>query len=63
MIIDEMSIKKFLEWDGKYYHGCADFGGEVNNDSLKIAKGALTFMHVGINTNWKYRLDIFYRWN
>lgn len=59
LLIDEMAIRQYIEWDGKVFHGYVNIGSEPLDDSLPIAKDALVFMAVGINTNWKIPLGYF----
>ncbi len=36
LMLDEMSIRKHVEWDGKQFHGYVDLGTGINDDSLRI---------------------------
>ncbi|KMQ83413.1 thap domain-containing protein 9-like protein [Lasius niger] len=49
--VDEMSIKKSVEWDGKRYHGQVDLG--LENDESEAATYALVYMTVCLNGHFK----------
>lgn len=49
--LDEMAIRKHVQWDGRKYHGYVDFGGAIENDSNAIAKEALVFLVTAVNEN------------
>ena len=51
LMLDEMSICKHVEWDGKCYRGFVDLG--TLGTSLPEATDALVFMAVSVNSNWK----------
>ena len=53
LMLDEMSIKKHFEWNGKEFKGFVDIGTGVKNDSLPAATDALVLMVVSLNSNWK----------
>ena len=53
LMLDEMSIRKHVQWDGKKYLGFVDLGTNVDDDSLPEATEALAFMAVSVNSNWK----------
>ncbi len=36
LMLDEMSIRKHGEWDGKQFRGYVDLGTGINDDSLRI---------------------------
>ena len=59
LVIDEMAIRKQVEWDGKKYHGYIDMGTELNDDSIPVAREALTFMIVSLNASWKLPVGYF----
>ena len=59
LIMDEMALKQQVEWDGQKYHGYVDMGTGVDDDSLPIAKEALTFMVVSVNGTWKMPVGYF----
>ena len=41
LMLDEMAIRKHVEWDGKRFHGFVDLGTGINDDSLPPATDAL----------------------
>lgn len=43
LIVDEMAIRKHLEWDGSQFSGYVDMGTGVDDDQLPIAKEAYVF--------------------
>lgn len=53
LTMDEMAIKRRIEWDGRKFHGYVDFGGGLDTDEVPEAKEALVFLVTGINANWK----------
>ena len=53
LMLDEMSIRKHVQWDGKKYLGFVDLGTNIDDDSLPEATEALVFMAVSVNSNWK----------
>ena len=61
LVIDEMTIRKHLEWDGDRYIGFTDIGNGSNNndDSAPLASEAYVFMAVSLNSNWKVPLGYF----
>ncbi|KAG0434281.1 hypothetical protein HPB47_019217, partial [Ixodes persulcatus] len=57
LMVDEMSIKKQVDWDGKKVIGYCDLGhGILNNDCVAYAKHALVFLAVAVNKSWKIPL-------
>ena len=52
-MLDEISIKKYFEWNGNGFKGFVDLGTSVKGDSLPAASNALVFMVVSVNSNWK----------
>ena len=52
LMLDEMSIKKHVSWDGHKYQGYVDLGNGAD-DSLPMANDALVFMVVSLNSSWK----------
>ncbi|GBP67404.1 DNA transposase THAP9 [Eumeta japonica] len=59
LIIDEMAIRRRIEWDGQRLHGHVDIGNGLNTDSLAEAKEALVFLVTAINGNWKIPVGYF----
>ena len=53
LMIDEMAIKKHIEWDGKRFLGYVDIGANIDDDSTPVASEALVFMVVVLNGSWK----------
>jgi len=53
-MIGEMAIRTYAEWDGQKYCWFVDLvTGIDDNDSLPLAKDALVFMVVAVNSTWK----------
>ena len=54
-MLDEMSIRKHVQWDSKAekYCGFVDLGTDIDDDLLPEAPEALVFMAVSVNSNWK----------
>ena len=53
LMIDEMAIKKHIEWDGKRFLRYVDIGANIDDDSTPVASEALVFMVVALNGSWK----------
>jgi hypothetical protein len=53
VMLDEMSIRKHVEWDGKQFRGFVDLGTGINDNSLPEATDALVFIAVSVNSSWK----------
>ena len=56
LMLDEMSIRKYITWDGTRFRGFVDLGtggSSENDDSSPPAKDAIVFMVVSINGSWK----------
>ena len=45
-MLDEMSTRKHVQWDGKKYRGFVDLGTDIDDDLLPEATEALVFMAV-----------------
>ena len=60
LMLDEMSIKKEVSFDGKRFKGHVDLGNGVEDDSLPYAKEALVFMVVCVNSSWKVPCAYFF---
>jgi hypothetical protein len=58
-VMDEMALRRQVEWDGKSYAGYVDFGAQVDDDALPVAKEALVFMIVSIAERWKIPVGYF----
>ena len=60
MMLDEVAIRRQLDWDGKKFVGYVDLGVPVEDgSSLPIAKEALVFMIVSLTERWKIPLSYF----
>ena len=59
LMMDEMSIKKQLEWDGSRFRGYVDLGTGIDDDELPYAKEALVMMVVSMNGSWKVPVGYF----
>lgn len=51
--VDDMSIKKLVEWNSKKLVAHIDYGTQLNSDSLPEAKYAMVIMAVALNMHWK----------
>jgi len=49
LVLDEMAIRKHVEWDDCNYLGYVNFGVDLDSDRLDIANECLVFMLVAIN--------------
>ena len=58
-LIDEMSIRKHIEWNGERFVGYVDIGAEVDDDSNPVASEVLVFMLVCLNGFWKLPVGYF----
>ena len=59
LMLDEMAIKKHVQWDGKKMVGFVDIGNGVFDDSAPPATEALVLMAVALNSSWKVALGYF----
>ncbi|KAG8174446.1 hypothetical protein JTE90_027101 [Oedothorax gibbosus] len=62
LIMDEMSIRQQVEFDGKECHGYVNHGNYDSNnddDSLPLAKDAFVLLVVCINGHWKLPVGYF----
>lgn len=59
LVIDEMAIRKQLEWTGKKVVGYVNFGVDFEDDSNVLAKEVFVLMLVCINGSWKIPLGYF----
>lgn len=61
LAIDEMAIRKLIEWDShnKHYYGFVNVGIELDSDSVPMATQALTFMVTCMNDTWKIPVGYF----
>lgn len=46
LLMDEMAIRKHVEWDGTTYHGYVNFGSEVQNETIDEATECYVLMAV-----------------
>lgn len=60
LMLDEMAIKKNIEFDGKKTIGFVDIGNGVTDDSAPPATQALVFMLVCVNGSWKVPVGFFF---
>lgn len=59
LVMDEMAIRKLVEWTGKKYTGFVDFGYNIGADNRQEAKEALVFLLVAINDFFKVPVAYF----
>ena len=53
LMLDERSIRKHVQWDGKQFHGYVAVGNDDFDDLAPVAKDALVIMAVALNDSWK----------
>lgn len=60
LIMDEMSIREDIHFNGHRLQGYINFGQDkVDSDSLPLAREALVFLLVALNSNWKIPVGYF----
>ncbi|KAF0718591.1 Reverse transcriptase domain-containing protein, partial [Aphis craccivora] len=59
LLMDEISIRKHVEWDGFTYHGYNNFGSEIQNETMEEATECFVLMAVGVNASWKIPVGYF----
>ena len=59
LMLDEMAIKKHVEWSGTKFHGYVDIGVGIQDDTTPPAQDALALMVVSMNSNWKLPVGYF----
>ncbi|KAB0795036.1 hypothetical protein PPYR_11875 [Photinus pyralis] len=59
LMLDEMSLRKQVEFDGKRTWGYVDLGTGIQNDSLEPASEVLVLMVVALNAHWKIPIAYF----
>ncbi|CAK1603904.1 unnamed protein product [Parnassius mnemosyne] len=59
LMIDEMAIRRRIEWDGVKLHGHVEIGSGIEGDHITEAKEALVFLVTGINCNFKVSMGYF----
>ncbi|KAI5743067.1 hypothetical protein M8J77_014103 [Diaphorina citri] len=60
LMVDSMSIKQDVKWDGTKHVGYVNFGVDYDDDSVPHAKEALVFLLNCINGSWKYPIAYFF---
>ncbi|KAI5744908.1 hypothetical protein M8J76_006466 [Diaphorina citri] len=60
LMVDSMSIKQFVKWDGQKHVGYVNFGVDLDNDCVAPAKEALVFLLNCVNGSWKYPVAYFF---
>ncbi|CAH1993868.1 unnamed protein product [Acanthoscelides obtectus] len=60
LVLDEMSIRRQVEWTGSKFSGYIDIGSKIDSDILPEAKEALVFMLVCLNGSWKIPVGYFF---
>lgn len=60
MVMDEMAIRKKVEWTGDKVVGYVDCGTGIDTDCTHIAREALVFMLVAVNAAWKVPVAYFF---
>lgn len=60
LILDEMSIRRQIEWTGQKFSGYVDIGTKLDSDILPEAKEVLVFMLVCVNSSWKIPVGYFF---
>ena len=53
LMLDEMAIRKHVEWDGKRFRSFVDLGTGIDDDLVPEATDALVFMAVAVNSSWE----------
>ncbi|KAK9745900.1 THAP domain [Popillia japonica] len=59
LLLDEMSIKKQIDYDGQRFWGYLDHGLDLQDDEVEPAQEALVLMVVCLNASWKLRTAYF----
>lgn len=62
LIYDEMAIRRHIEWSDaeKRFVGRVDYGFNVKNDALPIAKNAIVYMISGVNRKFIMPIAFFF---
>lgn len=60
LVLDEMAIRRQIEWTGTKFCGYVDIGTELDSDKLPEAREALVFMLVCLNDKWKVPVGYFF---
>ena len=56
LMMNKLAIRQQIEWDGKKFVGYIDIGTGLDDDSMPVAKEALTFVVVGVNDSFRVLL-------
>ncbi|KAJ3641435.1 hypothetical protein Zmor_027942 [Zophobas morio] len=59
LIMDEMSIRQHVQWNGKRQTGYINYGFRMDGDGLPVAKNALVFLLVSHSCKWKIPVGYF----
>lgn len=59
LVMDEISIRKQIEWTGTKFTGFVNVGHDLDSEELPEAKEAIVFMVVAVNGNWKLPVGYF----
>lgn len=59
LLMDEIAIRKHVEWDGYMFHGYINFSSEIQNETVDEATECFVFMAVGINASWRIPVGYF----
>ncbi|GFN80520.1 THAP domain containing 9 [Plakobranchus ocellatus] len=59
LMLDEMALRKHVEFLNGKYHGFVDIGNGIVDDSTPMAKDALVLIAVAVNGSWKIPLGYF----
>ena len=59
LMMDEICIRKHVEWDGKRSYGFVNYGTGFDDDSVGVAKEAFVLMLVAVNGHWKLPVGYF----
>lgn len=59
LVMDEMSIRRQVEWTGTKFTGYVDVGTNIEGDALPEAREVLVFMLVCLNDSWKVPVGYF----
>lgn len=57
--MDEMAIRRRVEWNGSRFTGYVDIGGHGDSDELPEAREVLVFMLVCLHEPWKLPVGYF----
>lgn len=62
LMLDEMHLKKLVEWDGKYCHGFSSVGkdSQSSDSGLKVATQVLVLLVVALDSRWKVPIGYFF---